>query len=347
MKIEARPKNLLEWTALQANIVPIPLAHSQLMYTLSRAVIEASQLDVFEAAKDGPVTLEQVASKTGLDQRALHSLLQVLVSADYFTYRNGTYSLTKMARKWCLKDSEHSVYNMQKFNLVSWEWMSHLGEFLKTGKGLQYHETLTGDEWNSYQLGMADVSRVTSKSAATKMPVPPNPTRMLDIGGSHGLYSVEMCKKHPSLTATILDLPPAVEKAKPILAKFGMGTRVTYWAGDALKEDLGENNYDIVLISSLMHHFSGEQNAALAKRIARALKPRGSFVIQEFVRPEEGKKIEMLGALTDLFFNLSSTAGNWSLKELKEFQSGAGLKHIKVNKFITLPGFVQVCAGKG
>jgi ubiquinone/menaquinone biosynthesis C-methylase UbiE len=346
MKIEARPKNALEWIALLANLAPIPLVHSQLMPVLSRAVMEASTLDVFEAAKDGPITLEQAVEKTGLNKKALHSLLQVLTSADYFKYKNGTYSLTKMARKWCLKDSENSVYSMQKFNIICWDWMNNMGEYLKTGKGLQFHETLNADEWNAYQLGMADVSKVTAKMASKMTPVPPNPSQMLDIGGAHGLYSIEMCKKYPTLEATILDLPEAVEKAKPILDRYNSGQRVSYWQGDALKEDLGSEKYDIILISSLMHHFTEEQNKSLSSRVAKALKPGGTYIIQEFIRPEEGEKIEMIGAITDLFFNLSSTAGNWSLKELKDFQTGAGLKHFKVNKYITLPGFVQVCGHK-
>jgi len=346
MKIEARPKNLLEWIALQANFAPIPLVHSQLMPVLSRAVMEASNLDVFEAAKDGPMTLDQAVQKTGLNERALHSLLQLLTAADYFTYKKGKYALTKMARKWALKDSENSVYNMQRFNLVCWDWMKGMGEYLKTGKGLQFHETLNADEWNAYQLGMADVARVTARVAPKMMPMPPKPTQMLDIGGSHGQYSVEMCRKHKGLQATILDLPAAIEKASPILAKYKMGDRVKYWPGNALIEDLGENKYDIIHISSLMHHFTAEQNLDLSKRVAKALKPGGTFIIQEFVRPDEGKKTEMVGAITDLFFNLSSTAGNWSLQELKGFQTRAGLKHFKVNTYISLPGFVMVCGKK-
>jgi ubiquinone/menaquinone biosynthesis C-methylase UbiE len=346
MKIDARPQNLLEWIALKLNLVPIPLGHSHMMFTLSRAVLEATRLNVFEAAKDSPVTLEEIAAKCELNTRALHSLLHVLVSAGYFKYRRGKYELTRLSKKWCLKDGQSSVYNQQIFNLTCWRWMDYMGEFLKTGKGLQYHETLTEEEWKWYQLGMEDVSRDTAKAAPKNIPLPSNPTSMLDIGGSHGLYSVELCKKYPTLSSTILDLPQAVEKARPILARYGMGDRVQYWTGDALKEDLEENKYDLVLVSSLMHHFTFEQNNDLAKRVSKALKPGGTFVIQEFTRPEEGDQMDMIGTISDLFFNLSSTSGTWSLKELKAFQSGAGLQQPKVNRFITIPGYVQICARK-
>ena len=61
---------------------------------------------------------------------------------------------------------------------------------------------------------------------------------------------------------------------------------------------------------------------------------------------EPSPKMEMVGTILDLFFNLSSTSGNWSMDELIQFQKQVGLKFKKVNKFLSLPGFVQVIAQK-
>jgi hemolysin activation/secretion protein len=48
--------------------------------------------------------------------------------------------------------------------------------------------------------------------------MPPSPTAMLDIGGSHGLYSVALCRRYPTLDGTILE-PPQVEEATRLLAR--------------------------------------------------------------------------------------------------------------------------------
>jgi len=56
--------------------------------------------------------------------------------------------------------------------------------------------------------------------------------------------------------------------------------------------------------------------------------------------------MEQVGIITDMTFNLTSTSGTWSLNELKDFQEKAGLIHYKVNKFMGLLFFVQVCANK-
>ena len=346
MKLAPQPQNIMEWIALKADLIPVPLAHTHICFMLSKAILEAFSLNVFEAFKDGSKNLEQAAKYTQLDQRALKSLLNVLISTGYFNYTNGIYSLTKHSRKWCLKESENSLYNQQLFNNVCWNWMDHFPEFLKTGKGLQYHETFNEKEWELYQKGMESVASGTVMQVVKMAPKLMNPDKMLDIGGSHGLYSAAFCKKYPTMKAFILDLPPAVEKAEPLLRKKYSGNNIFYKKGNALTDDFGNEEYDLILISSLMHHFTSEQNNIVTKKIEKALKKGGYLIIQEFIRPEPSSKMEMVGTILDLFFNLSSTSGNWSMEELIQFQKQAGLKFKKMNKFLTLPGFVQVVAQK-
>ena len=148
------------------------------------------------------------------------------------------------------------------------------------------------------------------------------------------------------MKAFILDLPPAVDKAEPLLRKKYSGNNIIYKKGNALTDDFGNEEFDLILISSLMHHFTAEQNNIVTKKIEKALKKGGYLIIQEFIRPEPSAKMEMVGTILDLFFNLSSTSGNWSMEELIQFQKQAGLKFKKVKKFLSLPGFVQVVAQK-
>jgi tRNA1(Val) A37 N6-methylase TrmN6 len=35
-------------------------------------------------------------------------------------------------------------------------------------------------------------------------------TRLLDLGGSHGLHSIRFCQRYPQLSAVIVDLPSAL-----------------------------------------------------------------------------------------------------------------------------------------
>ncbi len=337
--------NLLEWIALKTNWIAMPIINGLTFGVVSRVIHTSLQMNVFEAAKDSPVTIEEIAQKTDLHPDSLKSLMNTLVLFDYFKYKNGKYILTRMAKKWCLKDSPYSYYYAIKFDEVMCKWVDHLPEYLKTSRGIDVHNTMSGDEWQNYQISMEYLAKWTARSAPKITPMPKNPTEMLDIGGSHGLYCVELCKKYPGLNATILDLPQAVEKARPILKKNYSGDKIKYRAGNALTDDFGENKYDLILMSHLMHHLPAEDNIMVSKKAARALKPGGYFVVQDYLRPVSISRKNMTQIISDLVYNITSSTRTWTLDEVKDFQKKAGLAHYKVNRYLTMP-LTQVCAQK-
>jgi ubiquinone/menaquinone biosynthesis C-methylase UbiE len=169
---------------------------------------------------------------------------------------------------------------------------------------------------------------------------------MLDVGGSHGLFSLEYVKKYPGLKATILDLPLAVDNAEPLLRQHYQGDKIHYIKGNALTDSFGEEKFDLILIASVMHHFTAEQNMLVSQKVHTALKKNGYFVIHEFLRAEENHKTDMISSVMDLFFNLSSSSGGWTGQELINFQQSAGLVHLHIKKFWSVPGLVQVIAQK-
>ncbi|WP_225000280.1 class I SAM-dependent methyltransferase [Cesiribacter sp. SM1] len=347
MKLDAIAQNPLEWLALKSRLVPTPLGHSHIAFILSRAVLEATDTGIFEALEDAPLSLQELARQLELNEMALQSLLNVLASAGYVAYKKEQWQLTRLSRKWMLRSSPDSVAAMMILdNRVCWHWMNHLGDFLKTGKGLGFHTILKEQEWSYYQDAMASAARAQSREVGKRVPVPRGASQMLDIGGSHGLHSVALCRKQKALQATIMDLPEAIRWAKPILEQEGMGDQVQHKAGNILEDSLPEQQYDLVLMSSLSHHFSKAQNTLIAEKIFKALRPGGYYVLMDFVRPEPKTNSDLIGSSSDLFFALSSTAGTYTIREMKRWQKDAGLQHHKLIRFFTIPNCVAVIGKK-
>ncbi|MBD2700197.1 methyltransferase [Spirosoma sp. BT702] len=352
MQLTVTPENLLEWIALRANLVPIPLLHAQIMPVLAKAVLEAADKGIFEAARYGSKTLAELNVTLQLNEKALGELMGLLTAMGYFNFRNNRFTLTRMARRFTLSDDPRSVHGLIVFNnRVTWDWMNHLGEYLQTGKGIQYHDTFTPEQWHYYQLGMvaasnAEVSEFARRVPLTKTIRSGNVATMLDIGGSHGNHAVALCRKYPALTATLLDLPQAIEQAAPMLAKQQMGNQVQHQVGNALIDDFGENAFDLVLMSNVAHHFTPEENQDVANKVAKALRPNGLFIINEFIRPDLSSPPELVGSSTNLFYGLSSTAGNYSIAEIQAWQQAAGLATHKVVWYRTIPGRAMVVARK-
>lgn len=350
MQLTITPDNPLEWLALRANIVPWPLLHAQIMPVVAKAVLEAADRGVFEAVAKTALTAGQVAETCHLNPKATRELLSLLTALGYVTYKQDRFALSASARKWMLPDQPDSVQGMMPFNnRLMWNWLGEMGHYLETGEGVQYHDQLTPDQWSLYQNGMQAATATEAREFGRRAPASKairagEATWMLDIGGAHGQHSVALCQRFSALTSVILDLPEAIVQAAPLLAAQGMGNRVRHHPGNALTDDLGENQYDVVLLSSLAHHFDDTQNRELARRVARSLRPGGVYIVNEFIRPDVGAKPELVGASTDLFYGLTSTAGNYSVSEIQDWQRSAGLKPGKVVWYRTIPGRAMVVA---
>jgi len=347
MKLGALPEDPIERIIKAFGLSPEPLLETHIAMLLARAVMEGSRLGVYEALAEGPLTAEEIAARCGGHPRATRKLLDALAGCEYLRFAGGRYSLTPMARKWLLPDAPRSLHDKMLLQFVEWDFIAHTGEYLRTGKPIDLHTSISREEWGLYQRGMRSFSATWAPEVARRTPVPKGARDMLDIGGSHGFLSVAICRRHPGLRSVVLDLSEAIEHAAPILGREGMGDRVVHRAGNALIDDLGAEEWDVVFIANLVHHFDDATNRELAKRVARALRPGGVFVIQELIRPHSPGEAGQVGALLDLYFALTSQSGTWSFEEMADWQREAGLKPLKPVRFLSVPGNGQQSAVKG
>jgi SAM-dependent methyltransferase len=331
-------ENPLERVVARLNLAPRPLIDTQMAYTLARVVMAGADLGVFRALADGPATAAEIAERCGTDPAATEKLLFALAATDYLDFRDEHYALTKVSRKWLLPDSPTDLTDKLRFQLTEWQFMDRSEEYIRTGQPLELHDLPSGEMWDSYQRGMRAMAGGFAPEMVRRMPVPSGATDLLDIGGSHGYYACELCRKHSGLRAVVLDLPAAVEKAAPLLAAEGMGDRVTHRAGDALRDDLGEEDWDVVMISQLVHHFTDEQNRDLAARVARALRPGGVYAILDAFRSTRPGEAGQLPALLEFYFALTSQSGTWTPEEMAGWQRDAGLQARRPIRFRTVPG---------
>lgn len=347
MKIGVIPENLIERIVLSTGRVPTPLHDTLMAILLARTIMVATKLGVFEALAAGASRVEDIAQRCKTNPRATEKLLNALVSSAYVVGSDGMYELAPVARRWLLKASPESLYDNVLFRFFEWDVVEGCEDYVRTGKPLDVHKTVKSEEdWDLYQRGMRSLAGPVAAEVVQRTPVPKGARDMLDIGGSHGYFSASLCRQHPQLRAVILDLPEAVKHAAPILAREDMGERVTHRIGNALEDDLGSEAWDIVFVAQLVHHFDDATNRAFARRVARALRPGGVFVIQEIIRPRSPKDAGQMGALLDLFFALTSESGTWSYEEMAQWQREAGLLPQKPIRFRSVPGTGQQAAFK-
>lgn len=346
MKLSAIPENLLEKIALSLGIVPTPIADTHIAFMMARTIMVAAKAGVFEALKNVDRTAEDIAAQTHTHPQAITKLLNTLVHLGYLRLRDHHYKLTPLSRKWMLQDSAASLYDKMMFQFTEWELVEHYEEYLRSGTPFNMHQAFDEQQWDLYQKGMRAVASTSAREIARRTPIPKGAADMLDIGGAHGYFSTAICRQHPQLRSIILDLPEAVMQAEKILEKENMEERVQHRAGDALTEDLGEEQWDVIFIANLVHHFDDATNRKLTRKVVNALRPGGFYIVQDFIRHKAPKKGDHLGALLDLYFAATSQSGTWSVEDIASWQQEAGLVQKKTIWLRTVPRHAQVIAVK-
>jgi SAM-dependent methyltransferase len=339
-------ESLGERLAIGLGLAPVPVLETMFPLLSAQTVMVGCRLGVFEALAERGRNREEIASALGIHASAAHGLLDALVSLGYLHHTRGRYTLARKARRWLLADSPDSMRENILYRFVEWELLAGYEDYVRTGKGLAIHERSDPGEWGRYQRGMRAIAGPAAAEVARRLRLPSGASAMLDLGGSHGLFSVRLCQRHPRLRSTILDLPDAVRHAAPILAREEMGERVVHREGDARTDDLGQAVYDVVLASSLMHHFDDTTNRVLTRRVARALRPGGVFAVLEVPRPRAPGAAGQAGALLDLLFGFLSGSGTWSIEEIQSWQRESGLQVQRPFALRRMPNAAVVAARK-
>jgi SAM-dependent methyltransferase len=375
VRLGAVAETPLEWAALRLQRVPTPLIDTHLAFAFARTVMAATRLGVFDALADGPGDAPSVAETCGTASEPTRRLLDALTGMGYLRPAGGSrYALSRAARRWLTARSPASVVEKVLFGYDEWAFVEHYDRYLVSGEALGMHAWLsaapaepaegsrraapsdgrgavatgTGAGWERYQRALHALATVSTGEVARRTPVPRQARAMLDVGGAHGAFAAALVRRHRALRATVLDLPEAVTASAPLLAANGLGERLTHRVGDALTSDLGEAAFDLVLASQLTHHLSDDSNRLLARKVARALRPGGVYVVQDLVRPADPREARRarLGALLDLYFAATSGSGTFTLAAMRAWQRDAGLVPRRTTWMRTLPGMVQQAAVK-
>jgi precorrin-6B methylase 2 len=179
-----------------------------------------------------------------------------------------------------------------------------------------------------------------------KVKLPPSARRLWDIGGGHGLYSIKFCRLYPALSATVFDVPQALEVARGTIGADGMGDRVRVQKGDFWKDDIGTGS-DVALLFNVIHIYSPERNTELLRKVAGALNQEGLIVIMEQIASTvSGSTAKALARLQGLNFFNDLGAKTYGFDEIAGWLTKAGFTNPKRINQRKTPGFSLVLGTK-
>jgi SAM-dependent methyltransferase len=307
-----------------------------------RLALAAVRLELFEALKGGPLTAAEVARRVDADERGITMLLPALESLGYVKKRGERYSNAAMTSKWLLESSPSNFAPYFRY------WGTVLSKLegnwegsLRSGQPpTNLYEWIEGQPETSrdFQEAMVAIAKTEAGEIARKVKLPPGATRLLDVGGGHAMYSIEMCRRYPQLSVTVLDSPQALQAARANIDSALLSSRISTQEGDLRFDDLG-SDYDAALVFNIMHGLLPEENARLFRKIRSALRPGGQLVILEQLAdkaptPMATAIVRMLGAS---YYSL--LGGHvYTFRQIARQLREAGFSGVRRKNLLTAPG---------
>jgi SAM-dependent methyltransferase len=313
---------------------PDPFLDSFTGLVAARALSTAVILGVFEALHERPSTAPELAERLSLDPLGAETLLTALATLGYLEDgADGEVRNAPVTERLLVRSSPESIATfVGEQGDLHWQVLDLLPDAVRSGRPYAMHEERLGEaeRWEAYIRGLFEISRPEHDANAALVPVE-SPRRLVDVAGGHGAFSMAMCRRHPGLEATVLDLPPSAAVGRRIVAEEGYADRISFRDGDVFERGLGED-LDVVSVFNLVHHLPEERDRRLCGMAYEALRPGGFLVIGDSARPEPGEPVSEHGAISSLLFYAWSHSRNFKPSEIRAWMQEAGFADVTLHR---------------
>jgi hypothetical protein len=311
-----------------------------------QAMLGAMEIGFFRHLRDEPADLETIAARTGASVRGIKNLVRVLKPLGYIKEEQGTYSLTKLAHKMPIDELERMA-PFFKHNIA--KVTPEVGEGIKNApeNGVYgWEHVKSGEVGRGYQASMRWLASSMVDEVVKKIDLPSNAEHMLDLGGSHGLYTVEFCRKYPQLKGTVLDWEIGLEEAEKTLKEHtDVANRINLVERDFEEEALPDG-YDFVFLGNIIHGISPDGNRELFDKISQATTDRGMIGIQDQFAGIKGSKFaRAVAGLAGLNLFLFSGGRAHDYDDVQQWLAEVGFTNANLHK-LKQPGMSLVTAHK-
>ena len=311
-------------------------------FQLTFAMRTAIELDVFTAIAEGLHTAAAIAKRCNASERGIRILCDYL-TVNGFLHKNGSdYSTTIDTGTFLDSRSPAYMGGTIEFLLSphAFERFGDMTNAVRNGGTTDSQNNTTVAEnplWERFARSMTGMVAPISQGTAKIVNLPTDrEIKVLDIAASHGMFGFAIAQHYPKAQIVALDWQNVLRITAENAQKFGLADRFSTMAGDAFAVDFGQN-YDLVLLPNILHHFSPAKNTELLAKCHRALNPGGTVAIVEFV-PNDDRVSPPVPASFSLTMLCGTPEGDaYTYAELRDMLHNAGYAEVEQHSLSPLP----------
>src|SRR5215469_12556054 len=303
----------------------------------SKTLLSAIELGLFTELAKGPQDGESLRTRLDLHPRGARDFFDALVSLGMLQRNNGQYANTPESD--IFLDRAKSSYIggfLETCNARLYGFWGNLTAALKTGEpqseakgGEDFPGALYADpaKLKQFLSAMTGLSMGIAKALALQFPWA-NYKSFIDVGGAQGCVPVQIALAHPHLTGSNFDLPLVEPIFEAYVQSFGLGQRLSFYAGDFFKDSLPCT--DVIIMGHILHDWGLEKKRQLIAKAHAALPKDGALIVCEAIIDDQRRQ-NTFGLLRSLNMLIETQAGfDYTGADCSRWMLDAGFKETRV-----------------
>jgi acetylserotonin O-methyltransferase len=277
---------------MTAAAVPDPNVVLELLesFRRSKVMFTALRLGVFDHLSKGPAGINELARALGCATDALGRLLGAAVGLGLLQQVGHDYANTPAVQTYLTSTSPRRLTGYARYSdAVLWQLWAHLDDAIREGthrwkqtygiEGSIFDSLFRTDEdRREFLMGMHGQGLISSPVVVAAFDLSPY-RKLCDLGGATGHLAVAACRRYPTLSAVVFDLPPVLPVARELITSEGMGDRIELVGGDFFTDALPEA--DLYSVGRILHDWSEPKVKQLLRKIYARLPAGGALLIAE------------------------------------------------------------------
>ena len=247
-----------------------------------RVLVAGLRLGVFDSCAE-PCDPTSLATELGVEANSLATLLEALEAVGYLEEQSDGWVNTPATNRWLVAGEDSGVRSGVEYwaRLLDGP-LAYPDQNLTNPRGEALYEWFAEDQQTAdlFQAWMIEISELAGPEIIKKIPRGSVGEALLDVGGGHGWYAIELCRQSPDLKATILDHPAATRTTTERIRKEGMTDRISIINGDYMHYEPAER-FDTVLMFNILHGHKTDELDQLLTRSIHWLRDSGQLLIVE------------------------------------------------------------------
>lgn len=301
----------------------------------AQILLAAEELGVFAALADGPLTMPDIARRTGLERDPTMRLLTALCALELLRrLPDGSYANGPEAQGQLVPGKPGYIgtmfHHLREDLYPLWHYFKETLQERRPQweRAFPDRDAPTVEMYSDPQAlrafmdGMHAITARAGREFAAAAPELRGVRRLVDVGGASGAFAIALAGAFPGMEAVIVDLPQVRPIAADHVRRSGLDGRITFHAADFFHEPL-PRGADAYSLGFILHDWTTRQGSYLLGQIAEAIAPGGLLIVGEYLLNED-RTGPLFVARSDLNMLVAARGRERTAREYADWLAGHG-----------------------